>query len=74
MLANASVTTRCLLPLCKMDFVHILEPQANGSTHVINQVVFSGWLAPLFGRLIGKSIAKTMPATLASLKRHLEAQ
>ena len=69
---NQSFTIECKLPLCKMHFVHLLDAQDAASTKVTNQLIFSGLLAPLFGRLIGKGIAKTIPSTLAGLKHHVE--
>lgn len=69
---NKSVTTICQLPLCTMHFVHILNEQIDGSTQVINQLKFTGFLTPVFGRLIGKSIYKTMPNTLQGLKNYVE--
>jgi hypothetical protein len=66
-----SFTIECNLPLCKMHFIHIITPEGSGS-RVKNLLEFTGLLAPLFGRLIGKSIYKTMPKTLAGLKRHVE--
>jgi hypothetical protein len=68
---SKSFTVECKLPLCKMRFVHVIVAEGAGS-RVINSTEFTGLLAPVFGRLIGKSIAKTMPATLAGLKRHVE--
>jgi len=68
---NRSFTVECSLPLCKMHFLHVLEAKKQG-THVTNQVNFTGLLAPVFGRLIGKSIAKSIPGSLQGLKDHLE--
>jgi hypothetical protein len=69
---NKSFTIECKLPLCKMHFVHVLSEQGDSSTNVKNQLIFTGFLAPLFGRLIGKGIAKTMPGTLLGLKHYIE--
>ena len=69
---DKSVTVGCKLPLCKMHFIHLLYPTESG-TRVVYQVAFIGFLAPLFGRLIGRSIDKTLPNTLEGLKEHLEA-
>jgi len=70
---NKSFTIECSLPLCKMQFIHLLE-QVENSTNVVNQVKFNGFLAPLFGRLIGKGIAKTLPDSLEGLKNHVESK
>jgi hypothetical protein len=66
-----SFTIECNLPLCKMHFIHVITPEGDGSI-VKNMLEFTGLLAPLFGRLIGKSIYKTMPSSLAGLKKHIE--
>ncbi len=66
-----SFTLECKLPLCKMHFIHIITTEGAGS-RVKNLLEFTGLLAPLFGRLIGKSIYKTMPNSLAGLKKYVE--
>lgn len=71
---NQSFTVECGLPLCKMHFVHILKNTEAGETEVINELRFTGLLAPLFGRIIGKSISKTMPNSLAGLKKYAESK
>jgi hypothetical protein len=54
-----------------MTFVH--ELVANGSTTTAtHRVIFTGLLAPLFGRLIGTGIQQTLPATMDGLKRAAE--
>jgi len=68
---NQSFTVECGLPLCKMHFVHELKPIDTG-TEVVNQLNFSGLLGPVFGRLMGKSISKTIPTSLAGLKEFIE--
>lgn len=68
---NQSFTVQSKLPLCKMHFIHILEPHAEG-TRVVNRVVFSGALSPVFGRLIGSGIKKGLPSVLQGLKSHVE--
>lgn len=68
---NQSFTVDCKLPLCKMTFLHRLDNHGE-TTHVTHQVQFTGMLAFLFGRLIGKGIAKTLPTSLNGLKDYLE--
>ncbi len=68
---DVSFTVECRLPLCKMHFVHIMQPVGAG-TRLINRVEFSGLLAPLFGRLIGKGINKSLPDSLKGLKQYIE--
>lgn len=68
---NESFTVECNLPLCKMHFVHLLKKLDN-NTEVTNQLIFTGLLAPIFGRLLGNSINKSIPGSLNGLKTHLE--
>ena len=70
---DKSFTVECNLPLCKMLFIHELNEIDEG-TEVVNQVVFTGLLAPIFGRLIGKGIEKSIPDSLKGLKGYVEAQ
>jgi Polyketide cyclase / dehydrase and lipid transport len=61
----------CRLPLCAMRFDYSLEPQRageGGATRVTHAVSFEGLLSPIFGRLIGSGMKKTMPRALARLK------
>jgi len=60
-----TVTSR--LPLCKMTFEHVLEPNGK-DTAVLHKVSFTGLLSPIFGRLIGTGISKGLPYTLRELK------
>ncbi|MGL4576839.1 MAG: SRPBCC family protein [Burkholderiaceae bacterium] len=68
---NAAFTAQCKLPLCLMTFVHELAPNGS-STTATHSVIFSGLMAPIFGRLIGTGIKKTLPATMDGLKRAAE--
>jgi Polyketide cyclase / dehydrase and lipid transport len=68
---NKSFTAQCKLPLCVMRFEHELESAGSGKsaeTRVTHRVVFEGLLAPVFGRLIGSGMRKTLPNVMASLK------
>ncbi|APZ53326.1 SRPBCC family protein [Salipiger abyssi] len=65
---NRSFTIEGTLPLCRMTFGH--ELTGNGrQTRATHWVQFSGPLAFLFRRLIGAGIDRTLPDTLAGLKR-----
>jgi Polyketide cyclase / dehydrase and lipid transport len=64
---NKSFTVDCKLPLCMMRFEHELEAQGNG-TRATHRVIFDGLLAPLFGRLIGSGMRKSLPKVMESLK------
>ena len=54
-----------------MSFEHVFKSMAHG-VEVTHRVTFSGWLAGLLMRLVGKSLVKGLPVTLANLKRHVE--
>jgi len=51
--------------------VHLMSPNANG-TELVNQLEFSGPLGPLFGRVFGKGIDKSIPESLKGLKEYVE--
>jgi hypothetical protein len=56
------------LPLARMRFEHELDDAPEGSgTLVTHRVVFSGLLAPLWARVIGRGIARELPATVRTL-------
>lgn len=66
-----SVRMECKLPLGVMHFDYELQAQG-GSTVATHRTRFSGFLAPLWSRLIGSGMKKTLPAALAGLKRTAE--
>jgi hypothetical protein len=68
---NRSYHAECKLPLCKMRFEQLLTPTDAG-TKAKHTVVFEGLLAPLFGRLIGRGMKKTLPSAMLSLKNYAE--
>jgi hypothetical protein len=68
---NHSFTVQCKLPLCVMTFGHELASRGSTTT-VTHRVTFTGLLAPLFGRLIGTGIQRTLPASLEGLKHAAE--
>jgi Polyketide cyclase / dehydrase and lipid transport len=68
---NQQFDVTCKLPLCTMRFEHLLKPQ-EGKTLVTHRVVFEGLLAPVFGRLIGSGMRKTLPNVMQSLKAAVE--
>ncbi len=65
---DESFTVSSNLPLCKMSFEHELTSVGNNEIKVTHRVSFTGFLAPLFGRLIGSGIKKGLPHTLNGLK------
>ena len=68
---NRNFTVQSRLPLCRLNFEHYITDM-NGSSAVEHKIVFTGVLAPLFSRLIGRQIYKAMPDTLAALKTSVE--
>jgi hypothetical protein len=64
---NKSFTVDCKLPLCMMRFEHELVAQGGG-TRATHRVIFDGLLAPVFGRLIGSGMRKTLPKVMENLK------
>ena len=70
---DASFIVESALPLCRVRFGHALTEE-DGQTRVTHWVSFSGALAPLFRRLIGRGIAHGLPDTLAGLKHACEAK
>jgi hypothetical protein len=57
----------CNLPFCVMKFDHKLT-SVNGKTQALHRVSFVGFFAPIFGRLIGSGLKKSLPKALAGLK------
>jgi uncharacterized protein YndB with AHSA1/START domain len=72
--ADKKFIAQCKLPLCTMRFEHELTEEAGSVTRATHRVIFQGLLAPLFGRLIGSGMRKTLPNALAGLKRAAEAK
>lgn len=56
------------LPLARMRFEHLAVREA-GRTRVTHRVTISGVTTPLFSRVIGRGIAKGLPATVRTLAR-----
>lgn len=69
---DRSFTIESRLPFCRVHFGHDLTGE-DGVVTATHWVRFSGALAFLFRRLIGREIDRTLPATLADLKRASEA-
>jgi hypothetical protein len=59
------------LPLCTMRFEHWCEPEGT-RTRVTHRVTFHGAMAPFFRKLIGPSLRKGIPGTMAGLKAEVE--
>ena len=71
MTANKSFTVECKIPLCKMQFVHELDAEGDG-TRVKNVVIFSGLMSRVYAFLFGKKLQKGMEESLQGLKQHIE--
>lgn len=71
MTPNQSFTVECKLPLCKMQYVHEMLDQGNG-TEMKNIVLFTGLLSPVFGFLIGSKVKRSMASSLQGLKGYVE--
>jgi hypothetical protein len=69
---NKTVVSQCKLPLGLMRFDYELNT-SGGVTKVTHRTTFSGLLAPLWGRLIGSGMKKSLPAALAGLKKAAQA-
>lgn len=59
------------LPLCTMRFVHECEAEGD-RTRVTHRVHFEGPLAFVFRRVIGPSLERGIPGTMAGLRRAVE--
>jgi hypothetical protein len=70
---NQRFVAQCKLPLCVMRFEHELDEVKGSGTKATHRVIFQGLLAPIFGRLIGSGMRKTLPHALAGLKKAAEA-
>lgn len=62
---------RSYLPLAHLDFIHTYTPNASPDSggRITHRIEISGWLTPLFSRLIGRDIQKTLPDTLGRLSK-----
>lgn len=65
---------RSYLPLTHLDFIHRYQPAdgQGGMARIIHRVEMRGALTPLFRRVIGRDIARTLPDTLRTLARLAE--
>ena len=68
---NRSVQMECKLPLGKMRFDYAQQARGD-ATVATHRTTFSGLLAPLWGRVIGAGMKKSLPAALAGLKSRAE--
>lgn len=70
---NRRFHDRTSLPLTKLDFEHLLEP-VDGGVRVTHTVTFSGPLAFLFSRIIGrKKLEAGLPRAVGKLAARAEA-
>lgn len=63
--APARYSDICRMPLASMETVHELVP--GPATTVRVRIEITGWLAPLWGRLVGRTHAAGLPAQTARI-------
>jgi len=73
MTEGMSFSAQSRLPLCRMEFGHLLT-EKEGGTVATHWVEFSGPLSFLFRYLVGRSIQASLPNTMQGLKKFSEAQ
>ncbi|MEC4168558.1 SRPBCC family protein [Pseudomonas sp. MS-1(2024)] len=73
MTEGKSFSVQSRLPLCRMEFGHLLT-EVEGGTVATHWVEFCGPLSFLFRYLVGRSIQASMPNTMQGLKKSCEAQ
>ncbi len=54
-------TDESRLPGARMGHRHLVEPAANGGSHLTNTIYIEGPLAPLWRRIMGPAAARTLP-------------
>ena len=69
---GSSYTFSTRLPLCQLHVTRRLTPLAAG-TSFTHEVSFTGLLAPLFGRLLGRRYRQVLPQAMENLKQQAEA-
>jgi hypothetical protein len=70
--ANVAFDAEARLPGCRMTFVHEMSAKGDG-VRVTHRVRFNGPLAFVFRALIGPSLVRGIPGTMAGLKAAAEA-
>ena len=61
-----SFTERTFLPLCRLDFVHIITEVPDG-LEITHKIVITGPLTFIFSKLVGKNIEKGLPKAIEKL-------
>ncbi len=61
-----SFTNRNFLPLCQMDFIHIMTETKDG-LEITHKVVMTGFMIFLFSRVIGTKIKVGLPIAVEKL-------
>jgi hypothetical protein len=62
------------LPLTTLEFRHTVEPLPAGGVCIRHHVRMRGLLAPLWSRILGKSLETGLPETVRSLARRAESR
>jgi hypothetical protein len=55
-------TDEARLPGARMGHRHLVEPNGNDGSHLINTIYIEGALAPLWRRILGPAAARALPA------------
>jgi len=73
-LSKRRFTNRSFLPLTHLDFIHSYTPGTSPEQggQITVRIEMHGWLTPLFRRIIGRDIQKTLPETLRRFARQAE--
>lgn len=71
MTPNVEFTDVSRLPLGRLTFTHTITPTATGSRFT-HRVMITGFLAPLYSRVIGRGIAAGLPTAMQTLARLAE--
>lgn len=71
---NRGFRGRSFLPMTHMDFTHTYTPEDSHEQggRIAVRVEMHGWLCPLFSRLIGRGIKKTLRETLQKFSKLAE--
>jgi hypothetical protein len=61
-----SFTSRSFLPLCKIDFIHLMSETKDG-LEIIHKVEMTGFLTFIFSKIIGSRIKLGLPKAVEKL-------
>lgn len=61
-----SFTSRSLLPLCKMDFIHLMKETEDG-LELTHKIEMTGFLTFIFSKVIGSKLKVGLPKAIEKL-------